>query len=194
MVYRVEIAGTLATGKTTLCQKLQSQFTHTVYEELSGNPYLDKVRFNPEKYALPCQQWFVENKVNAIRAAVNDNAHGTIISDFSPLLDRVYIAHYLAHRPEWVEQLHQQVADGIQDIGEPDVIVYLTCPPDEIINRIKKRGRDFEQALTVDFTRAINNMVRAEIDSIPANGPRIVEIDTTKMRKPGFSMPNILAI
>ncbi|WP_435641812.1 deoxynucleoside kinase [Micavibrio aeruginosavorus] len=194
MAFRVEIAGSLATGKTTLCQTLERQFTRVVYEELSGNPYLDKVRHDPDKYALPCQQWFVDNKVNAIRQAINDNPDGRIISDFSLLLDRVYVSHYLAHRPDWVAALYQQLEEGVRDIGQPDVILYLTCPPDEIVNRIKKRGRDFEQHLTAEFARAINAGVQTEISNIPAHtGPRIIEIDTTMMRKPGFKMPDLFA-
>lgn len=189
MVFRVEIAGSLATGKTTLCKQLQDQFSVVVPEELDGNPYLDKVKEDPERYALPCQEWFVDNKVNALRRAVENNPNASIISDFSLLADKAYVEHYLHDKPEWRKQLFARLDRGIATIGQPDVLVYLTCPPDEIITRIKSRGRGFEQSLTADFAAAINTLVQKHIDSVPASGPWIVEIDTTMMRKPGFVLP-----
>lgn len=180
MVFRVEIAGSLATGKSTLCKQLQDKFPVMVYEELDGNPYLDKVKTDPEQYALPCQEWFVDNKVNALRRAVEDNPDSCILSDFSLLADKAYVSHYLQDKPAWREQLFARLDRGIAAIGQPDVIVYLTCPPEEIIRRIKSRGRGFEQSLTVEFAAAINNLVQEQIDAAPKPGPRIMKIDTQK--------------
>lgn len=192
MTFRIEIAGSLATGKTTLCKQLANQFSAVVYEELAGNPYLDKVKEDPEQYALPCQEWFVDNKVNALRRAVENNPDdATIISDFSLIADKAYVEHYLHDKPKMVETLFARLDRGIATIGQPDVIIYLTCPADEIINRVKSRGRDFEQSLTVDFATAINHLVQKHVNTVPQPGPRIVEIDTTQMNKPGFVLPSL---
>lgn len=35
--------------------------------------------------------------------------------------------------------------------GNPDLVIHLRCDTDELLKRIKKRGRDFEQGHTAEF-------------------------------------------
>lgn len=173
---RIELAGALAVGKSTLSAKLKARGFHVVFEDLSANPYLDLRKQDPEKYGLLVQQQFIEDKVGALEYAVA-HGHESIVSDFSLTAELAYVDFYVAGKPEWLARLHRQVADSAARIGEPDLIVFMYCEPEIQLARIRTRGRDFEQGLDLGFIATINRMVRERVDAAEARGMRVIRID-----------------
>lgn len=187
---RIEVAGALAVGKSTLCKKLELHGFHVVYEDLSANPYLELRKQDPEKYGFLAQQSFVDEKLKAIKAAV-DAGFPRVVVDFCMAIEMAYAEYYVSDRPEWLARLERQVEQGLRDFGQPDLIVHLHCPPELQLARIKARGRGFEQGHDLEFVRTISGMVRERVDLAESMGVEVVHVDSSALNDP-YRIPSVL--
>lgn len=177
---RIEIAGTLATGKSTLVHAFAPYGFQLVLEDLTTNPYLDlRTRF-PEKYRLICAQRFLEDKIGQLyhsRASGNPN----VISDFSMAAEKAYMAYYQRDEIEWRKMAEARI-DGLElEIGRPDLLLHLRCRPEEQLDRIRRRGREFEQGHDLEFLTAINALMDEKVQAKADRGIKVVEIETTSL-------------
>lgn len=173
---RIEIAGALSCGKSTLAGILAAEGHKIVYEDLSTNPYLDLRVKDPEKYDFLCQRQFVLDKINSLKAA--DDAGVPYFTDFSVAAERAYVSHYVSHRPDWIGELFALLEDSEREQGLPDLLIHLQCAPEEQIARIRRRGRDFEQGHDVAFVRDINDRVDAQVRRVAGMGVPVAAFRT----------------
>lgn len=173
---RIEIAGALSCGKSTLAGKLASLGHKIVYEDLSTNPYLDLRVQDPEKYDFLCQQQFVLDKIASLRAAEADGA--SYFTDFSIAAERAYVSHYVSHRPDWISELYALLDRSESEQGLPNLVIHLQCAPGEQLERIRRRGRDFEQGHDVGFITNINERVDAQVRRVSGLGVRVAAYRT----------------
>lgn len=185
---RIEVAGALAVGKSTLCRKLERHGFHVVYEDLSKNPYLELRKQDPEKYGFLAQQSFVDEKLKSIKEATLAG-HPKVVVDFCMAAELAYIQYYVSDRPEWLAKLERQVAEGHAEVGPPDLILHLHCAPELQLSRIKSRGRGFEQGHDLDFVRTISRMVRERVSLAEEEGVPVIHLDTGELREDGFDLP-----
>jgi deoxyadenosine/deoxycytidine kinase len=161
---RIEIAGALSCGKSTLAGKLASLGHKIVYEDLSTNPYLDLRVQDPEKYDFLCQRQFVLDKIASLQAAEEDG--GPYFTDFSVAAERAYVSHYVSHRPDWISELSALLDRSESEQGLPELVIHLQCAPEAQLDRIRIRGRDFEQGHDIPFIRNINDRVDAQVSRV----------------------------
>lgn len=173
---RIEIAGALSCGKSTLAAILAARGQKIVYEDLSTNPYLDLRVQDPEKYDFLCQRQFVLDKIESIRKAEADDV--PYFTDFSLAAERAYVSHYVSHRPDWIGELFALLDRCEKEEGLPDLIVHLQCAPEEQIERIRRRGRDFEQGHDIAFVRNINERVDVQVARVAAMGVPVAAFRT----------------
>lgn len=173
---RIEIAGALSCGKSTLAGRLAADGHLIVYEDLTTNPYLDLRVQDPEKYDFLCQRQFVLDKIASLKAASEDGRPH--IADFSIAAERAYVSHYVSHRPDWIGSLMSLMDESELSLGLPDLVIHLECAPEAQLERIRKRGRDFEQGHDVPFIANINDRVNAQVARVGDLGVEIVSYRT----------------
>lgn len=169
MVKRVEFAGVLASGKSTLCDVFQRHGFRIVNEDVSGNPYWDDFHRDPKKYAPLVQEWIVSQKRNAILNGVNGSDDHPVAVDFCLDIDRAYLDFYFdADDCDLVRSVNKQIDESYRQCGNPDLIIYLDCDANTLLGRIRQRGRDFEQIHTnhsIDRLLRYMNEQRNRVDA-----------------------------
>jgi len=188
---RFEIAGALASGKTTLAHRLGDRGFHVVYEDLSTNPYLELRKVDPRKYELLCQQTFASDKINGIAAAVAAG-HDRIVSDYSLVVERAYLTYYLKDKPEWIASIEGLLDDSSGLIGTADAIIHLRCPAEVQLERIRSRGRDFEQGHDIAFLNTINALVEERVEQARGAGITVIGIDAVALANDDVTFPQLL--
>mgnify|MGYP001434136478 CR=1 FL=1 len=173
---RVEIAGALSCGKSTLAKRLASLGHTIVFEDLSTNPYLDLRVQDPEKYDFLCQRQFVLDKIASLRAA--EATGKPYFADFSIAAERAYVSHYVSHRPDWISELELLMDQSELEQGLPDLIIHLQCAPEAQLERIRIRGREFEQGHDIPFIRDINDRVHHQVERMIDKGVRVAAFRT----------------
>ena len=143
----IAVEGPIGAGKTTLARRLAASFGHELVLELADeNPFLESFYRERARNALATQLFFLIQRVrqvDAIRQA--DLFQSSRVTDFLIEKDRLF-ARLTLDDEEFA--LYEQVYERLAiDAPTPDLIVYLQAPADVLLERIARRGIEYEQQI-----------------------------------------------
>lgn len=146
------LAGTIGAGKSSLTEILAEELeTQAFYESVDDNKVLPLFYENPQKYAFLLQIYFLNKRFDSIKRALSDNNN---------VLDRsIYEDSLLFHlnadlgradetEVEVYDDLLKNMLEEIDSLSfkkRPDLLIHVKVSFDKMLERIKKRGRQFEQ-------------------------------------------------
>ncbi|PLW60474.1 deoxynucleoside kinase [Lactococcus lactis] len=146
------LAGTIGAGKSSLTEMLAEELkTQAFYESVDDNKVLPLFYENPQKYAFLLQIYFLNKRFDSIKRALSDNNN---------VLDRsIYEDSLLFHlnadlgradetEVEVYDNLLNNMLEEIDSLSfkkRPDLLIHVKVSFDKMLERIKKRGRQFEQ-------------------------------------------------
>ncbi len=169
----ISIIGPPAAGKTTLAEWLAGALpAGLIREDYAGNPFLADSYADKAEAKLPGQLYFLMSRVKQL-AVSSWPESGVFVSDYGFCQDRIYARARLS---EDDFHLYSRVAKRVAGlVHPPDVIIHLDASEDALLERIARRGRDFEKAMTREFLAAMRN----EYNKFEAQaGCPIIAVDT----------------
>ncbi|GEO11300.1 deoxynucleoside kinase [Segetibacter aerophilus] len=152
----ITIEGNIGVGKTTLANALSKRLdARLILEEFADNPFLPKFYENPGQYAFPLELFFMAERYKQLKDLLHteDLFHSVTVSDYlftkCLLFAKVNLGEQEFH-------LYQKLFDIIhQQLLHPDILIYLHAPVKKLQENIKKRQRQFEQAIPDDYLFSI---------------------------------------
>ena len=140
----INIAGVVGVGKSSLCN-IFSELGYKVYHEpVFDNELLEKFYADKQKYAFPLQIFFLNKRFEMYKDSVK---HNMSIMDRSIVEDRIF-AKMLRDQKELTQKEYDIYVELFNNMMEhvhpPTIMVYLRIKTDNVIERIKKRGREYE--------------------------------------------------
>lgn len=152
----VVVEGPIGVGKTSLAQRLcTSLAAQAVLEQAAQNPFLERFYRNPRAGALPAQLYFLFQRAQQLAALQQQDLFAPVrVADYLLDKDRLF-ARVTLDDAEY--GLYEQVYAKL-DIQppKPDLVVYLQAPVDVLLERIGKRGIDFEQQIERQYLERLN--------------------------------------
>lgn len=140
---RVEICGAIASGKTTLANAYSKLGQKTEIEDFSKISMLDDFYSDPLAVAFETEISFTLQHYYQIKKALQTGEF--VVCDFSSVDDYAFA---LAILTEKEMQIYNQIFTYIlEKIGKPKKLIRLYATTDELILRIKNRGRENEQGI-----------------------------------------------
>jgi len=162
--YFVAIAGNIGVGKTTLTRALAAQLSWQCYlEPVINNPYLDDFYADMSRWAFHLQVYFLSKRFVSQReielADVSCVQDRTIYEDVEVFARTLHNRGHLIGR-DWdnYRDLFHAMTDYLR---APDLIVYLRCDVDTLLQRIQKRGRPSEMSISADYLTELNDAYEA---------------------------------
>jgi len=154
----VVIEGNIGSGKTTLSKLLAERWgSRLMLEEFRDNPFLPKFYENPKQHGFALELSFLAERYHQKRDELNrtDLFKPGIVCDYSFAKSLVF-ARINLDEDEF--ELYQNLFHIIHGrIAKPDLLVYLHCSPEKSLRQIKKRGRDYEQEISLEYLEKINS-------------------------------------
>ena len=147
----IVVEGPIGVGKTTLTRKLaQSLGREALLELPAENPFLERFYGSPRQYALPTQLFFLFQRVKQLKQLKQgDMFRPAWISDF--FLEKDLLFAELNLDDDELD-LYRQVYNSLSpETPVPDLVVFLQAPVDILVERIRKRGIDFEQQVSYEY-------------------------------------------
>ena len=177
----ISVIGPPASGKTTLAELLAADLpAELIREDYESNPFLADSYVGPREARLPAQLYYLLSRVNQLSAA-DWPREGLFVSDYGFCQDRLYaLARLSPEEMEAYDPVHERFA---RLVHPPDVLIHLDASTATLRERIVRRGREFEKAMTRDFLssmrRAYNGVARSspcpvlavDCDKVDLRGP-----------------------
>ena len=165
--YFITIAGNMGVGKSTLTRRLADRLDWTpVYEAVDDNPFIADFFKDMRRWSFHSQMFFLSRRIRSHREMAN--YPNPIIQDRSIYEDGEVFARNLHQRRNMADRDYQVYRDLyeelIQTLPKPDLIVYLKASVPTLIERIHRRGRDFEREVSPLYLQQLNELYNAWIE------------------------------
>lgn len=157
-LYSVAIEGVIGVGKTSLANLLGDRLdAKLVLEKFEENPFLTDFYRDPERYAFQTQLFFLLSRYRQQQETrQTDMFHKLVITDYMFEKDRLFASLNLDDNEI---TLYDSVANLLQrNVIPPDLVIYLQADTGTLMNRIRSRQRDFEDAISSDYIDALTQV------------------------------------
>lgn len=155
-IRHIAIEGVIGAGKTTLAQMLAERLSgRLVLERFDENPFLAKFYEDADHYAFQTQIFFLLSRYKQQQELFQaDLFHNFVISDY--IFDKDKIFAYLTLQDDELK-LYEAVLGAIEkNIPVPDLVVYLQSSVDRLMTNIRHRARRYEENMSEDYIRELN--------------------------------------
>jgi deoxyadenosine/deoxycytidine kinase len=152
----VAIEGVIGVGKTTLATLLAKKWSaHLKLEVVEENPFLEQFYQDMRGYAFQTQLFFLLSRhKQQSELKQYDLFMERVVSDYLFAKDRIF-ANITLDDNELA--LYKRLADLLErDVPKPDVVVYLQASADALMDRIRRRGREFERDMSREYIDTLN--------------------------------------
>ena len=177
----IAIAGNIGAGKTSLTELLAKHYNwEPHYEDVIDNPYLDDFYNHMERWSFNLQVYFLKSRFEQLLSFKENNK--TVIQDRTIYED----AHIFAPNLNAMGLMNQRDFNNYKGIFElmesliqgPDLLIYLRSSIPNLVNKIHKRGREYESSISIDYLSRLNERYEAWISSYDDSKLIIIDVDS----------------
>jgi deoxyadenosine/deoxycytidine kinase len=169
----ITIAGTVGVGKSTMTNALSNALNfRTSFEKVDTNPYLDKFYNDFSRWSFHLQIYFLAERFKEQKRMFEYG--GGFIQDRSIYEDTGIFArmHYEKGTMSEVDyETYTSLFDAMvmsPYFPAPDLLIYLEGTFDEVVERIKERGRPMEQQTPIEYWKEMNQRYENWINNFNA--------------------------
>ncbi|MBP5211128.1 MAG: deoxynucleoside kinase [Bacteroidales bacterium] len=157
----IGVAGNIGSGKTTLTRMLSEHYGWIPkYEAVTYNPYLEDYYKDIGRWSFNLEVYFLTQRFKDLMEISKSDK--TIIQDRT-VLEGVYVfvennrrlgnlseRDYLAY----MDLFHVMLSM----VRIPDFLIYLKSSVPHLVAQIQKRGREYEQGISLEYLSGLNDL------------------------------------
>ncbi|MEO5656870.1 MAG: deoxynucleoside kinase [Nitrospiria bacterium] len=150
------VEGPIGVGKTSLVNLLADALSgKPVLEDAENNPFLFRFYRDRRRWAFQAQVFFLLSRYRQQEEMAQQELFSNVtITDVFLPKDRIFATVNLS--PEELV-LYDQVYRLLRPrLPKPDLVIYLQAETDTLMQRIKQRGREFEQDISWEYLEDLN--------------------------------------
>jgi deoxyadenosine/deoxycytidine kinase len=176
----IAIAGNIGAGKTSLTELISKHYGwEASYEDVIDNPYLDDFYNHMERWSFNLQIYFLKSRFQQFLNIKNGKK--TIVQDRTIYED----AHIFAPNLKAMGLMNQRDFKNYQELFElmeslikgPDLLIYLRSSIPNLVNKIHKRGREYENSISIDYLSRLNERYEAWTSTYDKGKIIIIDVD-----------------
>jgi len=176
----VAVAGNIGAGKTTLTNLLAKHYRwEPQLEDVVDNPYLDDFYNQMERWSFNLQVYFLNSRfrqVTQIRESGKDIIQDrTIYEDAHIFAPNLHAMGLMTNRDF---ENYKSLFDLMESFVEgPDLLIYLRSSIQNLVAQIHRRGRDYENSISIDYLSRLNERYEAWIHGYDKGNLLIIDVD-----------------
>ncbi|MGY8967237.1 MAG: deoxynucleoside kinase [Flavobacteriales bacterium] len=191
----IAIAGNIGAGKTSLTDLLSKHYKwQGHFEEVVENPYLDDFYHQMERWSFNLQIYFLNSRFGQLIEIQKSGKN--VIQDRSIYEDAHIFAPNL-HAMGLLSQRDYQNYKSLFELMEnmvtgPDLMIYLRSSIPNLVGNIHKRGREFENSISIDYLSRLNERYEAWIHNYDKGKLLIIDVDELDFVDTAADMKSII--
>jgi deoxyadenosine/deoxycytidine kinase len=176
----IAVAGNIGAGKTTLTKLLAKHYKwEAQLEDVVDNPYLDDFYNQMARWSFNLQVYFLNSRFRQVlqirqsgKEIIQDR---TIYEDANIFAPNLHAMGLMTNRDfENYKSLFDLMESLVQG---PDVLIYLRSSIPNLVSQIHKRGRDYENSISIDYLSRLNERYEAWIHGYDKGKLLIIDVD-----------------
>jgi deoxyadenosine/deoxycytidine kinase len=192
----IAIAGNIGSGKTTLTTLLAKHYKYQPhFEEVDDNPYLIDFYKDMQRWSFNLQVFFLKSRLAQL---IELNKKGkNVVQDRTIYEDAFIFAPNLHAMGLMTTRDFENYADlfSVMDefITPPDLLIYLRASVPSLVENIQKRGREYEEAIRLDYLTRLNERYEAWISTYNKGKLLIIDIDGNRFHENAEDLGKIIS-
>jgi deoxyadenosine/deoxycytidine kinase len=153
----IAIEGAIGVGKTSLAKILANKFGwRLVQEEVGHNPFLERFYEDQRKFAFQTQLFFLLSRYRQQRELAQGNLFEKgVVSDYVLAKDKIFALINLEDDEiSLYDSIYRLL---VPTVPRPDLVIYLQARPEVLLNRVRKRGVDYERNISLDYLKTLSD-------------------------------------
>ena len=176
----IAIAGNIGAGKTTLTSLLAKHYGWDPhFEDVVDNPYLDDFYHQMDRWSFNLQVYFLNSRFRQVlqiresgKTIIQDR---TIYEDAYIFAPNLHDMGLMSHRDF---QNYSSLFDLMQElVAAPYLLIYLRSSVPNLVKHIQKRGRDYENSISIEYLNRLNGRYEDWIKGYNKGKLLIVDVD-----------------
>jgi len=154
----IAVEGPIGVGKTSLAKKISADFGHQLcLEQPDENPFLKDFYENKQKFAFATQIHFVMQRSQQINKYFSESLiEQQIVSDF--IFEKEDLFAGLNLTDDEYKVFAEVKSKFYINSPKPDLVIYLQASPKQLLNRVKERGKAYEEQISLEYLERICEM------------------------------------
>ena len=171
----IGIAGNIGCGKTTLTRMLADHYGWTPkYEAVAYNPYLEDYYRDIPRWSYNLETYFLAQRFKDV---LDISKSDDVITQDRTLFEGVYIFvannRDLGNLSERDYDTYMQLFNLMMSmVNPPDLLIYLRSSVPHLVAQIQKRGREYEQTISLEYLSGLNDRYEKWISEY--SGPLLI--------------------
>ena len=176
----IAIAGNIGAGKTSLTKLLSKHYKYEGhYEDVLKNPYLDDFYDQMERWSFNLQIYFLNSRFRQIKDFEENGKNiiqdRTIYEDANIFAPNLLAMGLMTNRDF---DNYKSIFNLMESfVKAPDLLVYLRSGIPNLVDQIHKRGRDYENSISIDYLSRLNERYEAWIETYNKGKLLIIDVD-----------------
>ena len=176
----IAIAGNIGAGKTTLTKSLGKHYKYDIeLENVVDNPYLDDFYNQMERWSFNLQIYFLNSRFRQLRDIISNGR--SVVQDRTIYEDAFIFAPNLNAMGLMTQRDYDNylaLFDTMLNLVKPpDLLVYLQSSIPSLVNKIHKRGRDYEKTISIEYLSRLNERYEAWISNYTSGKLLKINVD-----------------
>ena len=179
----IAVAGNIGAGKTTLTELLSKHYKWIPhFEDVDHNPYLMDFYEDMPRWSFNLQIYFLNSRLQQLveiqkgtETVIQDR---TIYEDANIFAPNLHEMGLMSKRDFDNYYLFFQTLKGM--IQPPDLLIYLKASVPTLVGQIKKRGREYEENIRLDYLKRLNEYYNKWIENYKEGSLLVIDVDKNK--------------
>ncbi len=176
----IAVAGNIGAGKTTLTNMLAKQYKWKPhYEDVDHNPYLVDFYEDMHRWSFNLQIYFLNSRISQLTTI--RGGKDTVIQDRTVYEDAYIFAPNLYEMGLMTHRDFENYFSFFKTLktltSPPDLLIYLKATVPALVDRIQKRGREYEENIRLDYLKRLNGLYEKWISEYHDGPLLIIDVD-----------------
>ena len=180
------IAGNIGSGKTTLTTLLAKHYRYTPhFEQVDDNPYLNDFYKDMTRWSFNLQIYFLKSRFAQLiemkkkgKPIIQDR---TIYEDAHIFAPNLHAMGLMTTRDF---ENYQSLFELMENfISAPDLLIYLRAGVPKLVENIQRRGREYEEAIRLDYLNRLNERYEAWVSTYDKGKLLIIDVDDNRFHE-----------